>query len=54
MRCAVSDGSTPRGGGGGHGLGLPLVEAIARLHRGRLELGDAAPGLVVSLILPGR
>ena len=45
---------TARGAAGGHGLGLPLVEAIARLHRGRLELGDAAPGLVVSLILPGR
>ncbi|WP_294268572.1 HAMP domain-containing sensor histidine kinase [uncultured Sphingomonas sp.] len=39
---------------GGHGLGLPLVAAIARLHRGRLELDDAAPGLVVSMILPRR
>ncbi|WP_440979073.1 ATP-binding protein [Sphingomonas pseudosanguinis] len=37
----------------GHGLGLPLVAAIARLHRGRLDLGDARPGLVVSMILPG-
>lgn len=36
----------------GHGLGLPLVDAIARLHRGRLELGDAGPGLVVSMWLP--
>lgn len=39
---------------GGHGLGLPLVAAIARLHRGRLELDDAAPGLVVSIVLPAR
>lgn len=45
---------TAREAAGGHGLGLPLVEAIARLHRGRLTLGDAAPGLVVSLILPRR
>lgn len=29
----------------GHGLGLSLVEAIARLHRGRLALEDAGPGL---------
>jgi len=36
----------------GHGLGLPLVDAVARLHHGRLVLGDAAPGLIVSLILP--
>lgn len=45
---------TAREAVGGHGLGLPLVEAIARLHRGRLTLEDAAPGLVVSLILPRR
>ncbi len=36
----------------GHGLGLPLVDAIARLHRGTLELGDAAPGLVVTMAIP--
>ncbi|BCI71920.1 HAMP domain protein [Sphingomonas sp. S17] len=36
----------------GHGLGLPLVAAIARLHRGELELGDARPGLAVSMLLP--
>lgn len=36
----------------GTGLGLSLVEAIAKLHGGRLELGDAAPGLLASLILP--
>lgn len=36
----------------GHGLGLPLVDAIARLHRGTLNLEDGAPGLVVRLTLP--
>lgn len=36
----------------GHGLGLALVEAIARLHRGRVILSDAAPGLAVTVILP--
>ncbi|MFW2850821.1 ATP-binding protein [Sphingomonas sp. TX0543] len=29
----------------GHGLGLPLVQAIAGLHRGRLDLEQARPGL---------
>ncbi|MCB1386579.1 MAG: HAMP domain-containing histidine kinase [Nitratireductor sp.] len=36
----------------GNGLGLSLVEAIAKVHQGRLELGDAAPGLKAVLILP--
>ena len=36
----------------GHGLGLSLVDATARLHGGRVELADAGPGLVVRLILP--
>ena len=36
----------------GHGLGLSLVEAILRLHRGTIALGDAVPGLVVTLSLP--
>jgi signal transduction histidine kinase len=36
----------------GHGLGLPLVEAIARLHRGELVLRDAAPGLSAVIELP--
>ncbi|UYY76776.1 ATP-binding protein [Sphingomonas sp. R1] len=36
----------------GHGLGLPMAVAIARLHRGTLTLGDADPGLQVALRLP--
>ena len=42
-------------GGGdakGYGFGLPLVASIARLHGGSIELGDAAPGLKVSIVLP--
>ncbi|QNA82980.1 HAMP domain-containing histidine kinase [Sphingomonas sp. So64.6b] len=37
---------------GGHGLGLPLVAAIARLHRGDVTLGNANPGLKVTIHLP--
>ncbi|BCA61080.1 hypothetical protein HMP09_0314 [Sphingomonas sp. HMP9] len=36
----------------GHGLGLPLVAAIVRLHRGTIALEDANPGLRVVLRLP--
>lgn len=36
----------------GTGLGLSLVEAVAKLHGGALELDDANPGLVVRLVLP--
>ena len=36
----------------GAGLGLSLVEAVAHLHNGRLELSDNAPGLRATLILP--
>jgi signal transduction histidine kinase len=36
----------------GSGLGLSLVAAVAHLHHGTIELGDAAPGLVVTLRLP--
>lgn len=36
----------------GSGLGLSLVAAVARLHHGTIELGDAHPGLVVTLRLP--
>ncbi len=34
------------------GLGLALVDAVARLHGGRLDLGDAGPGLAARLVLP--
>ncbi|CAN5406805.1 ATP-binding protein [soil metagenome] len=36
----------------GHGLGLPLVAAIVRLHRGTMVLKDAAPGLRVVITFP--
>ena len=36
----------------GSGLGLSLVEAIARLHAGLFVLSDNDPGLVASLLLP--
>ncbi len=35
----------------GSGLGLSLVNAVAKLHGGALELGDNAPGLTVRLKL---
>ncbi len=36
----------------GAGLGLTLVQAIAHLHNGKLELGDARPGLRAALRMP--
>lgn len=36
----------------GAGLGLALVEAVARLHGGELELADNAPGLIAAIVLP--
>jgi signal transduction histidine kinase len=36
----------------GHGLGLALVSAIARLHDGTVELADNHPGLIVRVTLP--
>lgn len=36
----------------GNGLGLSIVSAIAKLHRGTLDLGDAAPGLCATISLP--
>lgn len=36
----------------GAGLGLALVESVARLHGGRLELGDNDPGLAATILLP--
>jgi signal transduction histidine kinase len=37
----------------GAGLGMALVEAVAKLHGGRFELADNAPGLVARVVLPG-
>jgi signal transduction histidine kinase len=39
-------------GARGHGLGLPLVEAVAHLHRGTIALEDAGPGLSVVVRIP--
>lgn len=36
----------------GSGLGLSLAKAVMKLHRGRLEFADAAPGLEVRLVFP--
>ena len=36
----------------GNGLGLSIVSAIVTLHRGKLLLEDAAPGLAVRLVFP--
>ncbi|WP_375453978.1 ATP-binding protein [uncultured Methylobacterium sp.] len=36
----------------GFGLGLSLVNAVVRLHQGRLVLEDNAPGLRVAITLP--
>lgn len=36
----------------GYGLGLTSVRAITRLHNGRVQLGDARPGLEVTIELP--
>jgi signal transduction histidine kinase len=36
----------------GHGLGLSLVTAVARLHGGRLALKNTAPGLAATVELP--
>ncbi len=36
----------------GAGLGLSLIAAVARLHGGRFELGENAPGLVAAIIIP--
>lgn len=36
----------------GNGLGLSLVDAIAKLHHGQLYLADGQPGLKVTISLP--
>ena len=38
----------------GSGLGLALVDAVTKLHMGAISLGDAGPGLVVTLRFPAR
>ena len=38
----------------GSGLGLSLVQAVAQLHGGALELGDAGPGLRATLSVAAR
>jgi signal transduction histidine kinase len=37
----------------GHGLGLNLVAAIARLHHAQLRFADNRPGLIVAIEFPG-
>lgn len=36
----------------GNGLGLSLVAAVAVAHGGTVAIGDAAPGLIVTILLP--
>jgi signal transduction histidine kinase len=36
----------------GNGLGLSLVEAVARLHTARIEMLDNLPGLKIQLRFP--
>ena len=36
----------------GSGLGLALVQAVARLHRGEASLADAGPGLEARILFP--
>lgn len=36
----------------GAGLGMALVEAVTRLHRGKFKLDDARPGLLARIVLP--
>ena len=36
----------------GAGLGMALVQAVAKLHGGRLELADNGPGLIARIVVP--
>ncbi|WP_166416785.1 sensor histidine kinase [Cochlodiniinecator piscidefendens] len=38
--------------GSGSGLGLPIANAVAEAHGGRLDLSNCNPGLLVRIILP--
>lgn len=38
----------------GNGLGLSLVNAAVKLHRGELSFGDNTPGLIVTIRLPAK
>jgi signal transduction histidine kinase len=38
----------------GSGLGLSLAKAVMKFHGGRLELAAANPGLIVSMVFPGK
>lgn len=42
----------PARSGPGAGLGLALVDAVSRLHGGRVELDDNAPGLIARIVIP--
>jgi signal transduction histidine kinase len=59
----IADGDKPRvterfyrgrqaGNTAGLGLGLSVVDSVARLHDGMLTLDDNNPGLIASLVLP--
>jgi signal transduction histidine kinase len=51
-RFARADPARPRAGGG-VGLGLAIVEAIAKAHGGRCAVSSSAEGSVFTLVLPG-
>ena len=48
----LEEGGAASAGSGGSGLGLSLVRAIARVHRGDVELQDNNPGLRVVCSFP--
>jgi signal transduction histidine kinase len=51
-RFARADAARARDNGG-VGLGLAIVEAIARAHGGRCTVSTSAKGSVFTLVLPG-
>lgn len=55
VRRPFERGESARTGSSGAGLGLAIVERVAELHRGRLQLAPNLPhGLSATLILPLR